>query len=136
MEKKYLTKEEITEKWGNRKCGTISDVEKILGETQPTLRVWCDSFTEILPIKTNAHKTRLYSLESVLILRDIQFLIRECGYKHTGALAKLKADSARTRKNCDIASRLGKVREQLLALRLNLNENKAFAETVVIAETE
>jgi DNA-binding transcriptional MerR regulator len=94
----------------------------MLGETQPTLRVWGEAFKEILPVKTNAGKTRLYTPENIEVLRNIQYLLRERGYKHDGALAKFKADRAQTRKNCDIASRLNKVKKQLSALRRELNK--------------
>jgi DNA-binding transcriptional MerR regulator len=116
-----------------KKYYTIKEVsEKFLYEEQSVLRVWGKSFEEILPVHTNAHKTRFYTPENIEMLKDIKILLREKGYKHEGALEKLKNDRLRVRANRDVVERLTAVRNDLRAIRLELNKTEALAETVVV----
>lgn len=108
----------------------ISEVSQMLGETYATLRFWESEFADRLRI----HKikgTRYYKDEDIETIKNIQYLLRKAGCTIEGAKVKLANDTHRVAARRDVSERLRAVRDELLAIRREINTT-SFTDDVII----
>jgi len=86
----------------------IGQAAKEIGVKTHTLRFWEDEFDEIEPVRTDSGQ-RLYTEESMEIIREIKRLLYDEGLTLDGAKRKL-----RSRKHSDI---LNEVRDELINIK-------------------
>lgn len=95
---------------------SISEVAKMFGVRESTLRFWEKEFDNIRP-KTNAKGVRFYKQEDIEAVRLIHYLVKERGLTLAGARQKLKDNKENTIKQGEIVHKLKMIKEELLSLK-------------------
>ncbi len=95
---------------------SISEVAKMFGVRESTLRFWEKEFESICP-KTNAKGVRFYKQEDIEAVRLIHYLVKERGLTLAGARQKLKDNKDNTIKQEEIVHKLKLIKEELLSLK-------------------
>ena len=95
---------------------SISEVSKMFGVTEPTLRYWEAEFSTIKPKRTEKG-TRQYRDEDIEAIRLVHYLVKEKGLTLAGAKQKLKENKDTVINTEEIVYRLKTVREELLLLK-------------------
>lgn len=81
-----------------KKYYKISEVESIIGETQPTIRYWEDSFVGLgknFCSQRSRGGTRIYTKENIENLKLLQLLLRERRLTIEGAISEIKSERKR-----------------------------------------
>lgn len=101
---------------------SIGELERILGETQSTIKFWERQFKHLQPKRTPG-KTRLYTESDIDAFRVIQSLLRDKGLTIAGAkdALKRKGDSLELRQKAITGLRATLLK--LEALRDELKSN-------------
>lgn len=84
-----------------KKYYKISEVESIIGETQPTIRFWEDSFAELgknYCSQRSRGGTRKFTKENIENLKLLKFLLRERRLTIEGAISEIKNEKRRNAK--------------------------------------
>ncbi len=105
----------------NKLYYSIAEVAERFNVNQSTLRFWEKEFPQIAP-KTNKRGVRQYREEDIELVRMIYYLVKEKGMKISSARQRLINERQAVRKNCDIATRLKHVRDELKAIRKELDK--------------
>ena len=95
---------------------SISEVAKMFGVTEPTLRYWEKEFATIRPSKT-PKGTRQYKDEDIEAIRLVHYLVKEKGLTLAGAKQKLKENKGTEINTEEIVRRLKTAREELILLK-------------------
>ena len=81
-----------------KKYYKISEVESIIGETQPTIRYWEGSFVGLgknFCSQRSRGGTRIYTKENIENLKLLQLLLRERRLTIEGAISEIKSERKR-----------------------------------------
>ena len=101
---------------------SIGEVAESLGVNQSLLRFWEKEFPQITP-RTTSRGVRQYRKEDVETVRLIYHLVKEKGMTLPGARQKLKdSNKGATERNFEIVRRLQDIKEELLAIKKELDE--------------
>ncbi|MBP6065402.1 MerR family transcriptional regulator [Bacteroides sp.] len=100
---------------------SISEVAELFGVNQSLLRFWEKEFPQIAP-KTIGRGIRQYRKEDVETVGLIYHLVKEKGMTLPGARQRLKDNREATVRNYEIVSRLKDIKEELLAIRKELDD--------------
>lgn len=100
---------------------SITEVADLFGVNASLLRFWEKEFPQIAP-KTTSRGVRQYRKEDVETVRLIYHLVKERGMTLPGARQKLKNNKEATIRNFEIISRLKEIKEELLAIKKELDE--------------
>lgn len=99
---------------------SITEVAEQFGVNASLLRFWEKEFPQIAP-KTTTRGVRQYRKEDVETVRLIFHLVKERGMTLPGARQKLKDNKEATIRNFEIISRLKDIKEELLAIKRELD---------------
>ena len=99
---------------------SIGEVAEQFGVNESLLRYWEKEFDIIKP-KKNAKGTRSYRKEDIENIGLIYHLVKEKGLTLEGAKKKLKDNKGGVSKTHDVISRLQAVKEELLAMKSELD---------------
>lgn len=100
---------------------SISEVADMFDVNASLLRFWEKEFPQIAP-KTTSRGVRQYRKEDVETVGLIYHLVKERGMTLPGARQKLKDNKEATIRNFEIISRLKEIKEELLAIKKELDE--------------
>ncbi|MGC9355386.1 MAG: MerR family transcriptional regulator [Mariniphaga sp.] len=100
---------------------SIGEVAEMVGVTPSSIRYWESSFEELSPQKSSKG-TRLFSKEDVETVKFIHHLVKERGMTVKGVQQKLKGNRQESIDNWEIVKRLQKVKEELMAIKNELDE--------------
>jgi DNA-binding transcriptional MerR regulator len=100
---------------------SIKEVAEQFDVNQSLLRYWEKEFAFIHPAKT-AKGTRQYSPEDIEAIRLVHYLVKEKGLTLAGAKQKLKENKETVIQTETIVSHLKEIREELIALKTELDE--------------
>lgn len=100
---------------------SITEVADMFGVNPSLLRFWEKEFPQIAP-KTGSRGVRQYRKEDVEVVRLVYHLVKEKGMTLPGARQKLKDNKESTVRNFEIINRLREVKEELLAIKKELDE--------------
>lgn len=100
---------------------SISEVAEVFGVNESLLRYWEKEFPKIAP-KKNAKGTRQYTKEDIEEIRLVYHLVKERGMTLPGARQKLKDNREGEQGKLAIISHLKTVKEELLAMKKELDE--------------
>lgn len=100
---------------------SIGEVADMIGENQSLIRYWENQFDALKPHK-NKKGTRLFTREDIETLKLIHYLVKQRGLTLKGAKQKLKENREETINNYEIVKHLQKVREELIAIRDEMQE--------------
>ena len=102
---------------------TIAEVAEMFHVNQSTLRFWEKGFPQI-NLKTNDRGVRYYRQEDIELIGMIYFLVKEQGMKIANARQKLKNDRRLGKRYYDITTRLRHVRDELKAIKKELDSTQ------------
>lgn len=99
---------------------SIGEVAQMFDVNESLLRFWEKEFPIITP-KKNSKGTRQYRKEDVENIRLIYHLVKEKGMTLQGARQKLKNNKENTVQTYEIITRLQGIKEELLAMKKELD---------------
>ena len=100
---------------------SIGEVAQMFGVNESLLRYWEREFPQITP-KKNKRGTRHYRKEDIETIKLIYHLVKEKGMTLPGARQRLAATNKEsTERNFQIISRLKEIKEELLAIKKELD---------------
>ena len=99
---------------------SIGEVAEMFDVNESLLRYWEKEFDIIKP-KKNAKGTRSYRIEDIESIKLIYHLVKENGLTLDGAKKRLKENKAGVSQSHDIVSRLQAIKEELLAMKAELD---------------
>lgn len=99
---------------------SISEVAQQFGVNESLLRYWEKEFDIINP-KKNAKGTRSYLKEDIEKIALVYHLVKEKGLTLDGAKKKLKDNKEGVSRNHELITRLQSVKEELLAMKAELD---------------
>lgn len=99
---------------------SISEVAQIFNVNESLLRFWEKEFPQISP-KKSAKGTRQYRKEDIETIKLIYHLVKEKGMTIPGARQKLFDNKDTTTKNYEVITRLKSLKEELLAIKKELD---------------
>jgi DNA-binding transcriptional MerR regulator len=99
---------------------SIGEVAEKFGVNESLLRYWEKEFDIIKP-KKNAKGTRSYRKEDIENIGLVYHLVKEKGLTLDGAKKKLKDNKDGVSKNHEIITRLQALKEELLAMKAELD---------------
>lgn len=100
---------------------SIGEVAGMIDENPSLIRYWENQFDALKPQK-NKKGTRLFTKEDIETLKLIHYLVKQRGLTLKGAKQKLRENREETIHNYEIVKRLQKIREELIAIRDELQE--------------
>lgn len=99
---------------------SIGEVADMFGVNESLLRFWEKEFPQITP-KKNKRGTRQYRKEDIETIRLIYHLVKERGMTLPGARQRLSDNKESTTQNFEVISRLKEIKEELLAIKKELD---------------
>ena len=99
---------------------SIGEVASELRESVTLVRYWTNYFPQLLAPKRNARGNRYYTPEQLDILRQLHYLIKECGMTLDGAAARLKSDKKEVSNRTLLRQTLESIRKELEEVRKSL----------------
>lgn len=106
----------LPEDWdGNKTYYGIGEVAELFKVKTSHIRFWTNEFK--LKVRTTRKGDRLYTPEQVKELRAIYHLVKERGFKLSGAKAKLKAQNKHDVETVDLKTSLQLLKNKLVILR-------------------
>lgn len=98
---------------------SIGEVAEMFGVNESLLRFWEKEFDIINPRKTD-RGTRYYKKEDIANIDLVYFLVKEKGLTLAGAKKQLKENRDGVKRTHEVIARLKSIREELLAIRTEL----------------
>ncbi len=99
---------------------SIGEVADILGESVSLVRFWSESFSKYVRPTRNAKGNRLYVEADIDALKQVHYLVRDCGLTLEGAARKMRADRVSVEKKAKAVESLRAIRAQLVEIRKSL----------------
>ena len=99
---------------------SVKEVADMFGVKPSLLRFWEKEFPQIAP-QIAGRGIRQYRKEDVETVKLIYHLVKEKGMTLQGARQKLKDNRESTIRNYEIITRLKSIREELMAMKLELD---------------
>ena len=100
---------------------SIAEVSDMFGVNASLLRFWEKEFPQISP-RTTGRGIRQYRKEDVETIGLIYHLVKERGMTLPGARQRMKDNKEATIRNFEIVDRLRAIREELVGMKLALDE--------------
>ena len=100
---------------------SIAEVADMCGVNASLLRFWEKEFPQISP-RTTGRGIRQYRKEDVETIGLIYHLVKERGMTLPGARQRMKDNKEATIRNFEIVDRLRAIREELVGMKLALDE--------------
>ena len=100
---------------------SIAEVADMFGVNASLLRFWEKEFPQISP-RTTGRGIRQYRKEDVETIGLIYHLVKEKGLTLPGARQRLKDNKEATVRNYEIVNRLKGIKEELLAIKKELDD--------------
>lgn len=100
---------------------SIKEVAQMFGLNESTLRYWETEFPQLRPKTINSNKVRQYTGENIEDIRMIYNLVKVRGFKLSAARKIMTANRKDVEKSSDVLERLLSVRDELRALRKQLD---------------
>ncbi|MCH8534168.1 MAG: MerR family transcriptional regulator [Flavobacteriaceae bacterium] len=101
---------------------SIGEVAEAFNVNTSLIRFWEKEFDEIKP-KKNAKGNRKFTNEDVKTISLIFHLVKERGFTLEGAKTHLKEEKKETLSKFEIISKLKRIKNELLEIKQNLDEN-------------
>lgn len=99
---------------------SIKEVAEMFKVKESSLRYWEKKFPIISPKKAGGN-IRQYREEDIENIRLVYHLVKEKGMTLEGAKQRLKQNKETVRDNADIVERLKRIREELVAMKKELD---------------
>lgn len=106
---------------------SIGEVAQMFNVSESLLRFWEREFPQITPKKAG-RGIRQYRKEDIETVRLIYHLVKEKGMTLAGARQRLADNKEATTRNFEVVSRLKEIREELLAIRKELDRTPSSKE--------
>lgn len=111
---------------------SIKEVAQMFNVKESLLRFWEKEFPQINPKKTEG-RTRQYSKENIETIKMIYHLVKERGMTLPGARQRMADNKGETTRNFEVVSRLKEIKEELLAIKKELDRYPDTSSILVLA---
>ncbi len=101
---------------------SIGEVAKMFGVTETLLRYWEKEFPTVIMPRKSGRNIRQFSKEDIESVRLIYHLVKEKRMTLQGARQALKANKAEAVQSMELMNRLKNIREELLAIRQEIDQ--------------
>jgi DNA-binding transcriptional MerR regulator len=98
---------------------TIGEVAALFKVNTSHIRFWTNEFA--MKVRTTRKGDRLYTPDQILEIRTIYYLVKERGFTLAGAKARLKEEKKGVAESVSLKDSLYKLRNQLMAIREQLD---------------
>ncbi|MCQ2220759.1 MAG: MerR family transcriptional regulator [Prevotella sp.] len=98
----------------------ISEVAKMIGVSEPTLRYWETEFAHLRP-KTSANRVRQYTEKNIEDIKVVYNLIKVRGFKIAAARKVLSANRQPAESTTKLINKLKGIKKELEEIKLNLD---------------
>ncbi len=99
---------------------TIGEVAETLGESVSLVRFWSDTFSKYIQPMRNNKGNRMYKEEDIDFLREVHYLVKDCGLSLDVAEKKLRNEGEAVAKRTKAVATLRGIRAQLTEIRKSL----------------
>ncbi len=99
---------------------SIGEVAETLGESVSLVRFWSDTFSKYVQPVRNNKGNRMYKEDDINFLKEVHYLVKDCGLTLEGAEKKLKTEGEAVQKRAKAVSTLKGIRSQLAEIRKSL----------------
>lgn len=100
---------------------SISEVAKMFGVNESTLRYWETEIPQLKPKTLAITKIRQYTDKDLELLKSIYTLVKVRGFKLSAARKMIYENRSRVDKSTEVIDKLISVREELRALKKQIN---------------
>ncbi|MBR4899137.1 MAG: MerR family transcriptional regulator [Prevotella sp.] len=100
---------------------SIKEVAEMFGLNESTLRYWETEFPYLKPKTSGPNKVRQYSAKDIEQIKLIHNLVKVRGFKLAAAKKMINANRDGADRSADVLSRLISVRDDLVALKHQLD---------------
>lgn len=100
---------------------SISEVARMFDLNESTLRYWEKEFPVLRPRTSGPNMVRQYTDKDIELVRTIHNLVKVRGFKLAAAKKIVNANRRGADKTADVLDRLMRVREQLTAMKRQLD---------------
>lgn len=108
---------------------SIGEVAQMVNLSEPTLRFWEKEFPQLCPQKS-PNGTRQYRKEDIELIKLIYHLVKEKGMTIPGARQILTDRREDAAKKLEILERLKTVRDELMAIKKELDGIKLYSNPI------
>ncbi|MCF0206736.1 MAG: MerR family transcriptional regulator [Bacteroidales bacterium] len=112
-----MAKSEKKEFNPNKLYYTISEIADYFGISVSKIRFWEKEFSTILKPQRTAKGIRQYTKKDIDALKQIKYLVDDCGMTHEGVKKKLSKNRSGVEKTLEVKERLEEIRDMLVGIR-------------------
>ena len=102
---------------------TIGEVSEILNENASLVRFWAGKFPDFIKPARNKKGNRLFTARDLANFKVIYYLVKERGMTLEGAAKRMKDNISGEDKRVEVIGRLVAIKEKLLAISNELDNN-------------
>lgn len=106
---------------------SIGEVAQMFNVNESLLRFWEKEFPQITPKKAG-RGIRQYRKEDIEVIKLIYHLVKEKGMTLSGARQRLATSKEATALNFEVVTRLKEIREELFAIRKELDRTPSSSQ--------
>ena len=99
---------------------SIGEAANELSESVTLVRYWTNYFSGLLSPKRSARGNRFYTEDELETLRQLHYLIKDCGMTLDGAAARLKSERKEVVTRMKVVQTLQSIRSELEEVRKSL----------------
>ncbi len=112
-----MAKEKSTEFNPNKLYYSISEVASYLDIAESNIRFWEKEFDSFIKAQRTAKGNRQFTMKDIEVLKQIKYLVKDCGMTLEGAKKKLSKNKSEVEANMELVKRLESIKETLIGIR-------------------
>lgn len=112
-----MAKEKNTEFNPNKLYYSISEVASYLDIAESNIRFWEKEFDTFIKPQRTAKGNRQFTMKDIEVLKQIKYLVKDCGMTLDGAKKKLTKGKGDVEANMELVKRLEDIKETLIGIR-------------------
>ena len=112
-----MAKEKTNEFNPNKLYYSISEVASYLDIAESNIRFWEKEFEAFIKPQRTAKGNRQFTMKDIEVLKQIKYLVKDCGMTLDGASKRLSKNRTDVETNMEIVSRLEGIKEMLVGIK-------------------
>jgi len=112
-----MVKEKTNKFNPNKLYYSISEVASYLDIAESNIRFWEKEFEAFVKPQRTAKGNRQFTNKDIEVLKQIKYLVKDCGMTLEGASRRLSKNRTEVEANMEIVGRLERIKEMLVGIR-------------------
>jgi len=112
-----MAKDKINEFNPNKLYYSISEVASFLQIAESNIRFWEKEFEDFVKPQRTAKGNRQFTMKDIEVLKQIKYLVKDCGMTLDGASKRLSKNRTDVETNMEIVARLEEIKKTLVGIR-------------------